>query len=42
MRYLVQELSAHKWYTVRSFDTKEEAEDFARKLGSVKIRVKQA
>jgi hypothetical protein len=39
MIYLVQELSAGKWYTVRSFMDKEEAESFREWMG-YKARIK--
>jgi hypothetical protein len=32
-RYIVQELVAGRWYTVRAFDTREEAKVFADWIG---------
>lgn len=38
--FLVQEFSAGKWWNVKSFPTRPEAEAFAAKLGH-KTRIKQ-
>jgi hypothetical protein len=40
MKYVVQELTAHKWFAVRTFSKKEDAEAFAKWLGN-KARVKE-
>jgi hypothetical protein len=38
--YIVQELAARKWWSVGSFPTREEAEDFAARFLKVRIITK--
>lgn len=40
MKYAVQEMVAHKWFTVRVFDTEAEAIEFRAWLGHRTSRIK--